>query len=152
MRIGLLTLALTAFACSGYRPAPLSVAITSDPEGANARLVCPNQPWRQGVTPVTFRVPQYAIPCTLSLSKEGFAEQQLELNSDVLRENAIVRSMAAPAPKPLTLEPTATPLSLLGAAIVRWLDNLGSTAMERVATAAVPDAQVHVILDATGQP
>jgi hypothetical protein len=138
--------------CASYRPAPLSVRVTSTPSGAEAQLHCPNLPVRQGSTPVTFRVPRYATPCALVLSKEGFKDKQVRLTLDELEKNGAGRVPAEPRPGPIQFTENATPFSVLGALIVRSLDNLRASASERLSTAIMPDAQISVILEPAATP
>jgi len=138
----LLLLLIAAIGCVGYKPAPLSVHVTSDPTGARAELRCPQQRVRATPTPARFRVPQYAMPCTLTLQKQGFAEHHREIRIDSIRPS----SPTAP-PRPIHFQETATPLSLLGALIVRSLDNFGARVGERLTTAVTPDAEIHVTLE-----
>ena len=144
-RFLLVLLALTA--CTSYRPAPLNVAVTTEPRGADARVTCPNERVREGVTPVRFRIPHYSLPCTLVLSKSGFEEKRMKLTFDLIDQNRIGHEPPRPAPPPPTFQPGATPFSLLGHFITRWLDNLGEKAVERTSTMLVPDAKLHVELE-----
>jgi hypothetical protein len=142
----ILACVLGATACAGYRPAPLSIAVTTDPSGARAQLICPNERPRSGVTPVTFRIPQYAVSCELLLSKPGFQDERRELTSDELDRNRVGHAPASPPPPPLTFQPGATPLTLLSALFTRWLDNVGTSVAERTSTMLVPDVRLHVEL------
>lgn len=132
--------------CVSYRPAPLSVSVTSVPTGAAVQLRCPNVDVQRGTTPAKFRVPQYATPCALLLSREGYRDKQLDLTLDMLRTGG-----APPAlpPEPIRFTDEATPFSLLGALIVRSLENLGARVSERASSALVPDARIEVVLEPT---
>ena len=131
--------------CVSYRPAPLSVRVTSVPAGADVQLRCPNVEVQSGITPARFRVPQYATPCALTLSRNGYRDKQLDLTLDMLRTNGVAGT--APPPEPIHFTDEATPFSLLGALIVRSLKNLGARVAERIESAAVPDARIEVVLE-----
>jgi hypothetical protein len=131
--------------CVSYRPAPLSVSITSVPAGADVQLRCPNVDVQHGITPARFRIPQYATPCALRLSREGYRDKQLDLTLEMLQTRAPVR--VGPPPKPIHFTDEATPFSLLGALIVRSLENLGTRIAERATTAAIPDSRIEVVLE-----
>lgn len=133
--------------CASYRPAPLNVSVTSVPTRAAVELRCPNVEVQRGTTPARFRVPQYATPCALSVSREGYRDRQLDLTLDMLQTTHAISP--APPPKPIHFTEEATPFSLLGALIVRGLENLGASIAERAVTAVVPDARVEVVLEPT---
>ena len=142
MKRSLLVLLFMATGCASYKPAPLSVRVASIPKGANAELTCPNQPVRSATTPATFRVPPYAMPCMLVVTKAGFETEQRDVRLDSVRTTS---GPAAP-PRPIHFEENATPFSLLGALIVRSLDNLGARVAERATTALRPDVNITVEL------
>src|SRR5688572_18534561 len=71
--------------CASYRPAPLSVSVTSVPTRADVQLRCPNVDVQRGVTPARFRVPQYATPCALTVSRDGYRDKRLDLTWDMLQ-------------------------------------------------------------------
>ena len=143
MKRTLLIALLMATGCASYKPAPLSVHVASVPNGATAELTCPNQRVRTATTPATFRVPSYAMPCVLVVTKAGFEPEQRNVRLDSVRTTS---GPAAP-PRPIHFDETATPLSLLGALIVRSLDNLGARIAERAATAIRPDVEINVELE-----
>jgi hypothetical protein len=133
--------------CVSYRPAPLSVRVSSVPTGAAVQLRCPNVDVQKGTTPAKFRVPQYATPCALLLSRDGYRDKQLDVTLDMLRSDHLVH--AASPPEPIRFTDEATPFSLLGALIVRSLENLGARVAERASSAIVPDARIEVVLEPT---
>jgi hypothetical protein len=139
---------IAAGACRTYRPAPLAVRITSAPSGATAVLSCPTTPDvepQTAKTPETFRIPMWASPCSVVVSKEGWVTREQTLQRDQLRARLDVRANTV-EPRP-TLQPGATPWSVLGLFIVRWLNNVGDTVSERVSTSITPDVTVHIVLE-----
>lgn len=140
--------AVSLAGCVSYRPAPLSVSVTSIPAGARAKLSCPNMDVQEGDTPSVFRVPRYATPCALVLSRDGFRSKQFALTLDLLQANSCASRREAPPRKPIRFKEGATPFSLLGALIVRSLDNFAASVGESVGVAVMPDARINVILEA----
>jgi hypothetical protein len=133
--------------CVSSRAAPLSVRVTSAPAGAAAQLHCPNVPVQSGVTPATFRVPAYATPCALLLSREGYRDKRLDVTLDMLQ--ARHSGYVAPPREPIRFTEDATPFSLLGALLARGVENLGASLSERATSALVPDARIEVVLEPT---
>ncbi len=127
------------------RPAPLNVRVTSAPAGAAAQLRCPNVRVQSGVTPATFRVPPYATPCELLLSREGYRDKRLDVTLDMLQPRH--SGYVAPPREPIRFTDEATPFSLLGALLVRGVENLGAALADRATSAVVPDARIEVVLE-----
>lgn len=142
-----LAVATVLTGCASSKPVPLSVRVTSVPADADVQLHCPQVEVQQGVTPAKFRIPPYATPCALTVSKSGYRDRRLDVTLDMLQP----RGGLPPAPPPERIHFTedATPFSLLGALIVRSLDNLGESVAQRVASAAIPDARIEVVLEPT---
>jgi len=131
--------------CASYRPAPLSLRVISVPGEARAELRCPNVDVQNGTTPVKFRVPQYATPCQLTFSRDGYRDKRVDVTWDMLQQNP--QPYVAPAPERIHFTEEATPFSLLGALIRRSVENLGARVAERVASTAIPDATIEVVLE-----
>ena len=59
------------------------VRVSSSPAQADAALVCEGRPSGEGKTPVTFTIRRNAGDCTLTIRKEGFAEQKILVEQGV---------------------------------------------------------------------
>jgi hypothetical protein len=59
------------------------IHVSSSPSAADAALVCGGQPSGEGRTPATFKIRRNAGDCTLTVRKEGFADQSIALEQGV---------------------------------------------------------------------
>ncbi|MFP5246042.1 MAG: hypothetical protein ACLGH0_05065 [Thermoanaerobaculia bacterium] len=62
-----------------------TITVDSDPAAANVALKCENGTTRDGVTPFETKIPRGAGDCDLTISKEGFAPQELTLEKRMNR-------------------------------------------------------------------
>jgi hypothetical protein len=93
-------------------------------------------------------VPRYATSCAIVLSRDGFRSKQVALTLDLLQANSYASRREAPPRKLIRYKEGATPFTLLGALIVRSLDNFAASVGEGVTVAVMPDARINVILEA----
>jgi hypothetical protein len=59
------------------------IRVSSSPGQADVALVCQGQPSGEGKTPVVFKIRRNAGDCTLTLRKDGFAEQTIAIEQGV---------------------------------------------------------------------
>lgn len=127
-------------------PAPIVVRVTSNPSDSLAKLRCPNIPQfteQQEQTPARFRIPADFVRCEVDVSKENWQPQLVPITRDQIRGGG--QPQVASADR-ITLQPGATPFSLLGALIVRWFHNIGVAMNERVNAEISPEIRIHVEL------
>jgi len=98
-----------------------TLAVTSSPSGADAKLVCEKHSVA-GVTPVKFSIRRNVGNCSLTVSKEGFAEHAVTIEQGVnpMYWGNMIFAPVAPAGVYVMLagqsEETATGIGLLAAA------------------------------------
>ena len=92
MRQILLALALLATGCATAvnRPTEL-IPVRSEPSGAVVSVDCGNTPLYGGTTPTTIEVPRNAEQCSITIAKEGFADQRIDFERRISRATAINR-------------------------------------------------------------
>ena len=81
MRTALLVLALlvTTGCATVVNRSSQRVPITSEPAGAVVSVDCGNAPLYGGTTPTTIEVPRIAEACSITVAKDGYAEEHIDL-------------------------------------------------------------------------
>ena len=62
-----------------------SIGVTSNPPGAVVSVDCGNVPLYGGLTPTTIKVPRTAESCSITVAKEGFAEEHIDFEKQPSR-------------------------------------------------------------------
>jgi hypothetical protein len=60
-----------------------NIAVNSSPSGADAALTCSPLAVQRGVTPLSISIPRKSGDCTLTVSKEGYAEQTIDIKQGI---------------------------------------------------------------------
>ncbi|MGZ7080262.1 MAG: hypothetical protein ACXVJT_12685 [Thermoanaerobaculia bacterium] len=92
MRQTLLVLALFATGCATAVNRPTErIPVRSEPQGAVVSVDCGNAPLYGGTTPTVIEVPRTADQCGITIAKEGFAEEHIQLERQISRATAVNR-------------------------------------------------------------
>ncbi|MEO6260736.1 MAG: hypothetical protein ABIP63_10310 [Thermoanaerobaculia bacterium] len=87
--LGLATLLLASRCATMVNQSTERIPVTSDPSGAVVTVNCGSAPLFGGVTPTTVTVPRAAQPCSVTVAKDGFAEQTISFQRQTSRVTAI---------------------------------------------------------------
>ena len=92
MRQALLVLALFATGCAtAVNRRTERIPVRSDPPGAVVSVDCGTAPLYGGTTPTVIEVSRLAETCSITIAKEGFAEQHIEFERQISRATAVNR-------------------------------------------------------------
>jgi hypothetical protein len=61
------------------------IPVTSDPPGAVVTVDCGDAPLYGGLTPAVLNLERKAEPCFVTIAKEGYAEERVELRREISR-------------------------------------------------------------------
>src|SRR5512141_1088395 len=86
MRQLLLATVLLASGCATMFNQPFErIPVRSEPSGAVVSVDCGNAPLFGGTTPTVIEVPRAADACSITVAKEGYAEQRIEFQRQLSR-------------------------------------------------------------------
>ena len=74
-----------------------TIAVRSEPPGAVVTVDCGSSPMYGGLTPASIIIERTANPCALTIGKDGFGEQRVELTrqmSGAMRGNKVAGAIA----------------------------------------------------------
>src|SRR3954471_2689991 len=72
------------------------IPVRSTPAGAVVSVDCGNAPLYGGVTPTTITVPRAAMPCSITLAKEGYVQTRVDFQRQLSSAANANRVVAAP--------------------------------------------------------
>jgi len=72
------------------------IPVRSNPAGAVVSVDCGNAPLYGGVTPTTITVPRAAMPCSITLAKEGYVQRRIDFQRQLSRAVGANKVAAAP--------------------------------------------------------
>jgi hypothetical protein len=72
------------------------IPVRSTPAGAVVSVDCGNAPLYGGVTPTTITVPRAAMPCSITLAKEGYVATRIDFQRQLSRATSANKVAAAP--------------------------------------------------------
>ena len=85
----LATLLLSSRCATMVNQATEKIPVRSEPAGAVVTVDCGAAPMYGGVTPTTITVPRAAQPCSLTVAKDGYAEQKVDFQRQRSRVTAV---------------------------------------------------------------
>ena len=72
------------------------IPVRSNPAGAVVSVDCGDAPLYGGVTPTTISVPRAAMPCSITLAKEGYVPTRIDFQRQLSRAVGANKVAAAP--------------------------------------------------------
>ena len=79
------------------------IPVRSTPAGAVVSVDCGNAPLYGGVTPTTIIVPRAAMPCSITLAKEGYIQKRIDFQRQLSGAASANKTVAAPVGADATL-------------------------------------------------